>query len=214
MFYASYGSLMHELLEQFYNGKIDKESMLIKFLFYFQKRVLGERPSEKIVTSYIQKGINYLESFQPLPFNVVGVEHMTEFKLAGYRFVGIIDIVGEEDGEYIVVDNKSRDLKPRSNRKKPTLKDQELEEMLKQLYIYSIPIAETFGKYPKELCFNCFKSNTFIREPFDVRAFDKAIKWAKDTIEEIKNTDFFSPNIDWFSCKYICGLHDECCYFE
>ena len=37
--------------------------------------------------------------------------------------------MGEEDGYLVIVDNKSRDLKQRSKREKPTLKDKELDSM-------------------------------------------------------------------------------------
>ena len=36
----------------------------------------------------------------------------------------VVDVLGQDDdGEYIIIDNKSRDLKPRSNREKPTMND-------------------------------------------------------------------------------------------
>ena len=40
-FYASYGSFMHKLIEEFYKGIITKEEMLTKFLFGFQENVIG-----------------------------------------------------------------------------------------------------------------------------------------------------------------------------
>lgn len=78
-----------------------------------------------------------------------------------------LDFLGEsEAGELVLVDNKSRDLKPRSNRKRPTAKDTELDDMLRQLYLYSIPVFESFGRYPDWLCFNYFRSGVFIKERF------------------------------------------------
>lgn len=212
MFYSSYGTLMHKLIEGFYSGKFTKQDLPIEFLLRFQTEVQGQRPSDKIVKSYIQKGLDYCNNFEPFPYNTLEVERRLNFKVGDLKFVGILDYIGEKDGEIYIVDNKSRDLKPRSKRKKPTLKDEELDEMLKQLYLYSIPIKEKYGKYPKALCFNCFKARAFIEEPFDMQAFEAALKWATNTVEVIKNTEIFNPWIDFFSCKYICGLHDECCY--
>lgn len=214
MFFSSYGSLMHKLIEEFYRGEISKEDMKIKFLFDFQKAVQGDRPSDKIVESYINKGLEYLERFQPLPYRMLEVEKKMFFNVDEYRFVGIIDYLGEKDGELYIVDNKSRDLKPRSNRKKPTIKDQELDEMLVQLYIYSLPIYKEYGKYPKALCFNCFKSGVFIEEPFEKDKYEEAINWAEHTINEIKQTEEFNPSLDYFKCKFLCGLNDDCDYFS
>lgn len=211
-FYASYGSFMHHILERYYNGELSKDDMLLEFLLDFSSKVKGARPKEATVQKYIEQGSEYLKNFQPLPFKMISVENKVEFDIDGIPFVGFIDFLGEEDGEYIVVDNKSRDLKPRSKREKPTAKDKELDEMLRQLYIYSAAVYQRYGKYPKELCFNCFRTGTLIREPFNIEAYNSAIQWAKDRIREISNDMDFAPNQDFFSCRYICGVSDDCIY--
>ena len=213
-FYASYGSWIHKRIENFYKGKLKKEEMVVEFLSRFSEQVKGTRPSKSIVQKYIKLGANYFSSFSPFPFNPIGVEKRVEFDIDGLKFLGFIDYLGEKDGEYYVVDNKSRDLKPRSGRKKPTKKDEELDSMLKQLYIYSTPIKREFGKYPKALCFNCFKSGVFIEEPFDINAYNKAIEWVKRTVGEIKETTDFYPIEDYFFCKYICDVSGECIYHQ
>lgn len=213
-FYSSYGSFMHKLIEQFYKGELTKEEMQTKFLFDFSKEVQGIRPQESTVQKYIKAGLDYLKHFEPFPFEMVAVEEKVGFEIDGTPFVGYIDYHGIKDGEHYIVDNKSRDLKPRSNRKTPTVKDKELDEMLRQLYIYSAAIKQKYGKFPKALCFNCFKTGTFIEEPFNEDAYNEAIEWAKKNIEDIKNADDFYPNREFFSCYYICGVSDECCYWQ
>ena len=214
MFYASYGSFMHKLIEQFYKGELTKEDMLIKFLFGFQNEVKGEHPTGNIVQSYLQKGIEYIQNIQPFPYNVVAVERKVEFDVDGIPFVGFIDFLGERDGEFYIIDHKSRDLKPRSRRSKPTLKDRELDEMLRQLYLYAAAVKQEYGKFPRSLCFNCFKSGIFIEEPFNESAYAETIKWVKESIEEIKDVDDFYPSLDYFGCRFICGLGNECEYRE
>lgn len=211
-FYASYGSFMHKIIERYYKHELSKDDMVTEFLIGFQSEVKGERPKASTVEKYIQCGVEYLKSFQPFPYNMVAVEQKIDFEIDGLKMTGILDYIGELDGEYYIVDNKSRDLKPRSGREKPTVKDQELDSMLKQLYLYSYPIKEKYGKFPKALCFNCFKTGTFIVEPFVEEAYNDALKWAKEKVEEIKNEDDFHPNIDYFSCLYICGVNGECEY--
>lgn len=213
-FYSSYGSFMHKLIEKFYRGEITKDEMQIRFLLDFSQEVKGVRPQDKTVQKYIQAGVQYLKNFKPFPFNLIEVEKKIEFDIDGIPFVGYIDYLGEKDGNYYIIDNKSRDLKPRSNRRKPTVKDNELDEMLKQLYIYSVAIKQEYGNFPKSLCFNCFKSNTFIEEPFNYEAYLKAIEWVKKSVEKIKDENEFPPNREFFSCYYICGLNNECCYWQ
>ena len=214
-FYSSYGKFMHKIIEQYYKGEITKEDMCTKFLFDFRTEVQGIRPPESTVQKYIERGIKYLKGFTPLPYKVMGIEKRVEFDIDGISFVGFIDYLGEDDnGSIYIVDNKSRDLKPRSKRKQPTVKDQELDEMLKQLYIYSAAVKQEYGRFPKALYFNCFKAGTFIEEPFNEETYNKTIEWAKKSIENIKDTDDFYPNVEFFSCYYICPYTDECCYWS
>ena len=65
---------------------------------------------------------------------------------------------------------------------------------------------------PKALCFNCFKTGVFIEEPFDQEVYEGVIKWTVDLINEIADTEEFYPSIEYFKCRYICGVREECCY--
>ena len=213
-FYSSYGSFMHKLLEGFYKGELTKEEMQIKYLFDFRKEVQGDRPPESTVMKYIKSGSDYLSAFEPFPFRMLAAEQKIHFNLGGKPFVGIIDYVGERDGGLYIVDNKSRDLKPRSGRAKPTLKDKELDEMLRQLYIYSAAVKQAYGEFPKGLCFNCFRTNTFIEEPFDEAKYDEAVSWALKSTEDIADAEEFYPNIEFFGCGYICEMSGDCLFRE
>lgn len=213
-FYATYGKFMHKLIELFLKGEITKDEAQKRFLYDFSTEVQGIRPSGKIVQSYIEKGLNYLSSVQKFPFNPLGIEKKVRFNVGEFRFVGVIDYLGEKDGELYIVDNKSRDLKPRTKRSSPTANDKTLDEMLKQLYLYAIAVKKEYGKYPKSLCFNCFKSGTFIEEPFLESKLEETIKWATGAINDIINTEDFYPYIEYFPCNFICGVNEECIYRE
>lgn len=210
MFYASYGSFIHKIIEMYYRGELPKDKMPSYFLQNYAKSVKGQRPKESTAKKYVNSGCEYLRNFKPFPFDLVGVEKRVEFELDGIPFVGYIDFLGEKDGEYYVVDNKSRDLKPRSKREKPTLKDMELDAMLRQLYIYSEAVYKEYGKYPKALCFNCFKNGEFIVEPFNEKAHKEAVQWAIDSVRKIENEEDFASKEDAFMCTWLCGLHDRC----
>lgn len=211
-FYASYGSFMHKLIERFYRGELTKNEMLITFLSDFSKEVRGVRPKDTTVQKYIEAGCEYLKGFSVFPFNMIEVEKRVEFTIGKYNFIGFIDYLGEMDGKIYIVDNKSRNLKPRSNRDKPTAKDKELDLMLRQLYIYSVAIEQEYGVLPEALCFNCFRAGVFIKEQFDKQKYEEAKQWALDSIEKISHAEDFEPNRDFFSCFYICGVSDHCEY--
>lgn len=188
--------------------------MSTKFLFGFSTEVVGDRPSPEIVESYIRKGVEYFDNFEPFPFDFVDVERKVEFEVKGIKMIGYIDYLGTKDGEFYVVDNKSRDLKPRSKRSTPTQNDKLIDEMLRQLYLYSTDVYNEFGKFPKELCFNCFKSGIFLREPFRMEAYESAVEWAESEVSKIMDTKNFHPNIDYFTCKFLCSYPHECCYWD
>lgn len=211
-FYASFGSFLHRLIEKYYRGELNKEQMLSDYLSGFQKEVNGVRPAEGTLKKYIESGASYLKAFQPFPFEMVDVEKKVQFQIDGYSFVGFIDFLGKDGDDLVVVDHKSRDLKPRSKRSKPTRKDRELDDMLRQLYLYSAAIEQEYGMLPKWLCFNCFKSGTFIQEPFDHEAYEGAKRWAIETIHKIEDAEVFPPVQDGFGCFWICGVSDLCKY--
>ena len=213
-FYASYGSFIHSLIERYYKKELSKEELETEFLLGFSNNVKGVRPPQSTVDKYIKCGSEYFRNFKPFDFNMVGVEKKVSFEIDGLPFIGYIDYLGEKDGEYFVIDNKSRDLKPRSKRKKPTQKDQELDKMLRQMYIYSTAVKQEFGKFPKALCFNCFKSGIFIEEPFNIDAYNETIEWVKKNINDIKTADDFYPYLDYFACNNICGVSEECIYHQ
>ena len=145
-------------------------------------------------------------------FQALGVEMEVRFNLNDNKFVGFIDYVGEKDGDIYIIDNKSRKLKPRSRRKKPTVNDNDLDSMLRQLYLYAAAVKQEYGAFPKWLCFNCFRNNVFIKELFDEDKYNETLEWANKTIEEIKNAKSFYPSVEFFKCRYLCGYNNICCY--
>lgn len=212
-FFSDYGSFMHLIIQKFLTGELKREDLVGYYLTNFRKNVIGKAPSQSIFQNYFQQGLEYLKSFQPKDEQILGVEKEVSFCLDGKNFIGYIDKVSDCDG-IIITDNKSRALKPRSNRKKPTKTDEDLDSYLKQLYLYSIPIEEEFGEVPSFLCFNCFRTQTEIVEPFDKVSYEKTKTWALDTIEAISKEENFNPNIEVFRCQNLCDMCDECEYYR
>ena len=212
-FYASYGSFMHRLLAAYYKGEASRVEQLIKFLFGFQKEVCGPRPQESTVSKFIHAGSEYLRRLQPSPFEPIAVEQKVDFNIGDYDFVGFIDLIGKRDGDLYIIDHKSRELKPRSGRKQPTKLDLELEEKLRQLYLYAEAVFQLYGSYPKALIFNCFKSGVVIEEPFSEAACREAKQWAETEIGKLMEESEFPPQREYFRCRWLCGHNEDCCYW-
>lgn len=214
-FYASYGSFVHDILEKYFLGKIKHEDMQMAFLTGFEGAVKGYRPKQKTVNSYIADGSSFFSSFSGFPYKTIAVEDVFNFEVNDTRFNGRLDYIGENtDGDLVIVDHKSRNLKERSKRKKPTLNDMEIDKMLRQLYLYSYGVERATGKLPKKLCFNCFRCKIFIEEDFDGGAYKDTMNWAIKTIDDIKKTTDFYPNVDYFYCNNICGVEYDCLYAQ
>ena len=213
-FYASYGSFAHEIIEEYYKGKLEKHDMVNKYLFEFSDKVKGKRPNERTLNKYITGGFEYFQNFEPFKYEPVAVEKRVEFDLDGMHFIGYIDYLGLDGDGLVIIDHKSGEIKPRSGRKKPTVKDQKLNAILRQLYLYSAAIKQMYGSFPTKLCLNCFRTGVFIEEEFDKKAYDEAIEWIIMTIEEIKKEEDFPPDVSWFKCHNICELKNECIYLE
>ena len=144
--------------------------------------------------------------------DVLGVEQQVSFEFAGRPWTGFIDLISEEDGKLIITDHKSRTLKPRSNRASPTKSDLELDSYYKQLYVYSAPVKELYGKYPDALEFNCFRSQTMIQEPFREDKFHRMEQWSKKEIEKIIVNDDWEARPDYWRCHYLCDVSGDCEY--
>ncbi len=215
MFYSTFGSFVHEIFRKYFSGDIDDDDVLPEFLTKFSDNVEGKRPQESTVEKYINSTIKYLENFHGFGLKTLDVEKHVTFDISGIKMQGFIDLLAEDDdGNLYVIDHKSRELKQRSSRKKPTAKDLELDEMLKQLYIYSGAIKSEIGRFPDYLCFNCYRNGEFIKEPFDENKFVAVCKKVEREVNLIMDEDRFCPSEEYYKCRYLCGFSDQCVYHQ
>lgn len=213
-FFSDYGSFMHLIIEKYMNGELNKGDLVGYYLTNFRRYVVGTAPNRTIFTNYFNQGMDYLKNIKSISEEVLGVEKEISFTISDKNFVGYIDLVSKNGNDIYITDNKSRALKKRGTRKKPTKSDKELDEYLRQLYLYSISVQNEYGVLPKELRFNCFRINDLITEPFNVEDYESTKKWAINSIEKITEESDWNPNIDYFKCSYLCDCNIHCEYFQ
>lgn len=211
-FFSQFGSYMHFILENFYSGKMKKYELKSYFLNHLKEFVTVEPPRESILTNYISQALEHFSTGLLVFEKVLATELKVEFELGGKKFLGYIDLVTEEGNDIAVIDHKSRALKDYSGREFPTKTDVELDEYLRQLYLYSIGVKKIYGRYPKKLCFNCFRENHLIEVPFDIKILNQTKKWVLAEIEKITNEENWQPYPEYFKCRYICGKWENCEY--
>lgn len=214
LFFSSYGSFVHEALELFYKGELTADDLPFYYLSNFSKKVSGFAPSESIRSNYRLQGLEcMLHPVRPAE-KILAVEQKLDFRIGRYAFTGVIDLLLErEDGGLVIWDNKSRALKPRSGRAKPTKTDQELDKYLRQLYIYAAAVEQSRTILPSELVFYCYRTGTIIREKFDLDAYFAAKQWAEGVIDTICTTKTFLPSVNFYFCKNLCDIAEDCEYF-
>lgn len=212
-FFSSYGKLMHSILEQHLLGMLGKEELVPYYLDRFKPSV-GKPPTLAIFKSYFSQGHDYLASLDFPHKSILAVEKKLDFDICGKPFVGVLDYESDDSGVFVIGDHKSRTLKPRTGRKKPTQSDLELDEYLRQLYTYSIPFEQKYGRPPDFLEFNCFRSGAVIREPFIPEKLEETKEWAVSSIEHITNNEDWSPQMDYWKCRYLCDQNQNCEYFK
>lgn len=213
-FYSSYGRFMHEIYERYYSGELTKSQLKPYFLSHFISDVQGIPPTESILHSYYESGRESLDRIPQFQEEIAGVEVKTNFRIGKLRFTGIADLVTRSTDGITVLDHKSHSLKPRSTKGKYTKSDEELDQYLRQLYLYTIPLEKKYKAPVKNLCFHCYRSGDIITEKFDPVARDKAIEWAQQTVEDIIHCEDFYPNVDYYFCKHLCDVRDSCDYYS
>lgn len=206
---------MHNIHAMVYSGELPAENAYQYYCRNYCSNVACKAPTHKIWQSYFTDGCEYWKTFNDKSSNVRGVELEVKFNVGEYQFAGYIDLIRDKDGIEII-DHKSRKLEPFSNKYlyKPTQKDIFLDRYYRQLYLYSKPVFEKYGEFPKRLIFNCFRNQRRIVQSFDIEKYNKTQLWASKTVSEIVSNKDWSPSINEFKCANICGLHRVCEYYQ
>lgn len=213
-FFANYGSFFHRLLADFYSGQKTLDEIRFQYLTTFKQEVKGFAPSEKIYINYFESGLERLKTLEKSGNTVREVETKVDFQIGGFPFIGYVDLIEETPtGDLLLIDHKSKTMKPRSTRKKPTKTDGELDAYLRQLYLYATPISQKYGAYPKQLGFHCYRQQNMIMEDFDFQKLHEAEDWVErvvDNIQSIQDSQEFTPKPEYFKCKHLCEMQEYC----
>ena len=214
MFFTSYGSFVHELIAGYLSGEYKKEDLVHIYARKFGDRVTEPAPTPAISARYYADGFNYFTDFDFPYTDIAAVEQKTKFSVNTHNFVGIIDCLAREGDDLILIDHKSRMLQKRSGKNPPLKRDAELDEYYRQLYLYCKPVYEMYGRFPKRLEFNCFRSGTLISEPFDAAKYSDTLAWFDNIIKEIAAKDDWPAKVDAFACANLCEMNGGCEYAE
>lgn len=214
-FFGAYGGFCHKCLEKYAKGELSLFDISQYYEDNFTAEIPYDAPSNKYVDikqSYYDKGLEYFDNID-LPidkYEVVGVEKQVEFNIDKYPFIGFIDLLLRDpvDGKYILCDHKSSTIKKLKSGKISKSDQSHFLAFKRQQYLYSKAIMEEFGDgCVKELWWNMFKDQDWIKIPFDRDEYQEAQTWALDTIHRIERETEWMPNPESFYCWNLCGLN-------
>lgn len=216
-FYAAFGKFCHDILEKVLKNKINVEDAIQYYIDNYDKNVIAYDVAESTKDKYFYLGMNYFETldFEWLEdYEILGVEKKCLFKIGEKNFVGYIDLLirHKETKDIIVIDHKSSEypIGKRGSVLKKKIND--YESYKKQLYLYSQAVIDEYGVVPKEIWWNYFKEQKWLKLPFIEEEFEDSKKWATELILEIYNENNFLPKLDYFYCNNLCGFRNSCDY--
>jgi len=202
--FASYGSLMHLLLQEFAQNKLEIYDLLTEFENRYEENVPEEFPKlrngKSMEDGYYDDAIRYLSSFSGFgEYKVLAAEEVFEVQVEDFIFNGVIDLILEDlNGDIVIMDHKS----------KKTFADEDEEKIYRrQLYLYCLHIHNKYGKYPIKLKFNMFRNLDVLSFEFKQEEFDEAVNWMLETVKEIKK---IYCDYDYFFCNHLCGYGKIC----
>ena len=211
--FSQAGTLAHQILADWAQGKITKGEMCLQWIKRFPVEVTAEFPRYLAAKGYGSKlfdsVLRYFEGFDGFPdYEIVGVEQEFTSMLAGERFVGVIDLIlrDKATGGLMIVDHKSASLSTFRKSK---------DKMYRQLLLYSKYVADNYGAFPEKLAFNLFKEGVMDVRPFTSEDYMAARLWAEKLIIEMKEkelTDWFETKPEFFNCTNLCSCRHECIF--
>ena len=216
-FYAEVGSYVHEILAMIFDGKLTPDDAVQYYVdhfdenvFYKTKQSTMEKTFEACANYFSEVDFSWLNNYE-----ILGVEMETKFEVAGYNFIGFIDLLlrDKRDNKIVVVDNKSSEFPfKRDGGVKAKMVDT-FDKYKKQMYLYCYAVKDKYGEFPKEITWNHFKDGgKFATIPFKQEEYDDAVKWMVNTIKTIEKENDFEPNLSFFYCHNLCNFRNSCEY--
>lgn len=217
--YAQYGTVCHETLEKFLKGELD----IFNATQYYQERypevVTCEFPPNKYVDLGEKTYALGEEYFSNLDFDfdkyeILGVERELKFNVGKYPFHGFADVIlkDKETGDIIIADHKTSSFKYLKNGDVSSKDREHFEQFKKQLYLYSIPLIEEYGKVDY-LCWNMIRDKKIIKIPWNKKEYKETIEWCIQSIKKLENEVLWLPDTSKsFWCGQICSMGNVCTY--
>ena len=217
--YAQFGTTCHETIEKFLKGELN----MFNASEYYQKRyaelVTCDFPPNKYVDlgeKTFNQGLQYFNNinFDFDRYEVLGVEKELLFNVGKYPFRGYADAIYRDraNNNIILCDQKTSSFKYLKDGSVSKINEEHYREFRRQLYLYSIPLIEKYGKVDY-LKWNMIRDQRKIIIKWDEKEYKETIDWCIKSIESLKNEILWLPDTsNDFWCNHICSMSKTCIY--
>ena len=204
--FSSHGKFVHSIMERYAKGELKTDDLPFVYEWGFDTEVTEEFPYNKYAdlrAGYYNQGLDFLKKFKGYEkYKILGVEEEFAIPIDDWTFVGIIDLVFCDESDRLII----RDYKSKASFKN----ESEMRQYARQLYLYSIYINQKYNRYPDLLQFYMFMKQQIISIDYNISDLEEALKWASDTVNEIRNAFNYPPYYNDFYCGNLCNFRDFC----
>ena len=214
--FSQFGSMCHEILEEYANGELKLDELLDEFRGRFDVKVTAQFPDlgfMDLAKKYYQDGTRFFNEFMGFEDDTIAVEEKLNFIIKredgeDINFVGIMDRLSvDSDGVYSINDYKS----------KGKFKNKaEQADYFKQLYLYAIEVKNRYGLDDDKLKLklNLFRLQQEFTEKYDSEKANKIQKDFTDMVSKIENAKEYPCNPNDFFCQNLCGVSPIDCEYR
>ncbi|ALS22124.1 PD-(D/E)XK nuclease family protein [Paenibacillus naphthalenovorans] len=211
-YFGEYGTLFHETIEKLMKNELfewdiknELNSKMKQFEFKPPFLAMGKSYVDSIHRFFTDG--SYSEIFSQ--YQVLESEEKKIFKVGDILVTGFPDLVANHKKYGLVIADYKTAKKYEGDK---------LEHNIMQLYLYSIPIKEKYGKYPDYLIYIYprEKGKKEFAYPFEVKKLEKTKQWVIDTVKKIESHGDWTPRCvnvdgtkDFFACN-LCNHRNNC----
>ncbi|TVY10002.1 PD-(D/E)XK nuclease family protein [Paenibacillus cremeus] len=213
-YFGLYGTLFHETIEKLMKNELFEWDIkqeittgMRNFEFKAPFPAMGKSYEESI-HRFFDDG-SYEQIFSQ--YKVLESEEEKIFDVGNVKVKGFPDLVANHDKYgFVIADYKTA----------KKYEGDKLDHNLMQLYLYSIPIKEKYGKYPDHLVyiFPREKGQKEFAYPFEIEKLERTKEWVIDTVAKIEQHTDWKPRCEMvdgkrdFFANQLCNSRCNCIY--
>lgn len=216
-FFAQFGRVVHEILEDYWHGSILSFQMADAFLKKYQKTVTLPPPGfmKNVNDSYVGKITEYFKTFdrELSDIEMLSSEKAIESTYMGYPIIIIPDFLFKnENGSTVLMDFKTSTPFYKTG----TPNKKKMQPYERQLQIYAYFVQKELG-IKIDVCKILFPRAEGREYGVNIseNKIQESLDWLQNGIEKIMDTDTFEPNTsDKFFCQNLCSQRDNCPFWK